>query len=112
MFRTLTRAIALLACAVAGAEGQRQTPHIQAIKPPSLPPNDMVTAEITGYGFNNGPTVRFNGQAQTTTLISDSLVEVTFATPSTPSNWLVTVTNDAGAVSNAVPYSSAPATAT
>jgi FG-GAP-like repeat/Abnormal spindle-like microcephaly-assoc'd, ASPM-SPD-2-Hydin len=112
MFRTLTRAIALLACAVAGAEAQLQTPHIQAINPPSLPPNDMVTAEIIGYGFNNGPTVRFNGQAQTTTLITDRLVEVTFATPSTPSSWLVTVTNDAGGVSNAVPYSSAPATAT
>ena len=89
---------AVLSTAVA----QFQTPHIQAVDPPSMAPGAQVKLTITGYGFNNGPSVQINGATVSSTLVSQIEMQVNYTAPSSPTGLLVTVSNDAGAISNAV----------
>jgi hypothetical protein len=88
--------------AMTTAQAQFQTPHIQAVDPPSAVPGTQVMFTITGYGFNNGPTVIIDGSAVSSTLVSAEELQLFYNTPTSPTTVLVTVKNSAGAISNAI----------
>ncbi|MGO4880372.1 MAG: FG-GAP-like repeat-containing protein [Bryobacteraceae bacterium] len=92
----------LTMAALSTAAAQFQTPHIQAVNPPSMAPGAQVKLTITGYGFNNGPSVQINGSTVPSTLVSQIDLQVNYTAPSSPTGLLVTVSNDVGAISNAV----------